>query len=173
MAEITLAKRGAPPLDDAQRTLIRSFLFDAIDGVDEANRKAWRRFWNFVLAAELGQVFSVETWFPRNGRFHRLHMAMEQAVFESQERFTQFAAFRDWLKIGAGFVDWVPGPRGGVIPIPRSISYRALDEEGMRAFHEATLVFLREPRPQKVLWPRLAERARADMVESLLTGFES
>jgi hypothetical protein len=122
---------------------------------------------------EIGEVFSVETWFPRRGPFHRRHMAMEQAVFQAQERISEFESFRTWTKIGAGFVDWLPGPGGGgVIPIPRSISYRALDEEGMREFHEACLRFWRGERAQKVLWPHLTPDRRAEMMETVLGGFE-
>lgn len=172
MAEILLAKFDAS-LSDQDREVLRRALFGVVDGVDERNRKAWRRFWNGALRKEVGECFSVRTWFPRNGRFHRLHFALEQAVFEAQERFTDFdSGFRPWLKIGAGHVRWLPGPRGGVIPVPLSISYAELDDEAMSEFHGKVIAFLREARPQKVLWPHLAPEKREAMMESILSEFD-
>lgn len=44
----------------------------------------------------------------------QLHMAIEQAVFDAQDRFSDFEMFRDWLKIGSAWVVWVPGPKAGL-----------------------------------------------------------
>ena len=62
---------------------------------------------------QIGEIFEITIKRIRHGKFHRKHMALEQAIFDAQERFTQFdPIFRDWLKVGAGFVEWHPGPRG-------------------------------------------------------------
>lgn len=173
MSEVLLSKQIPLALTEPERAVMRRVLFESVDGLDERSKKGWRRFWRMIVDAEPGEVFSVETWFPRRGPFHRRHMAMEQAVFQAQERISEFESFRTWTKIGAGFVDWLPGPGGGgVIPIPHSISYRALDEEGMREFHEACLRFWRGERAQKVLWPHLTPDRRAEMMETVLGGFE-
>ena len=172
MAEVTLVKQLPLALTDGENAIMRRVLFENVNGLSERDKKGWRRFWNAIVKAEPGQVFSIETWFPREGWFHRRHMKMEQEVFQSQERIKEFDHFRAWLKVGAGFVDWLPGPKGGVIPVPRSISYRALDEEGMRTFHDATVAFLREEHAQKVLWPHLNPQQRAEWMETLVGTFE-
>ena len=173
MSEVMLVKQMPLALSEADSAVMRRVLFEAVNGLDERSKKGWRRFWNMVVKAEPGQVFSIETWFPRVGKFHRLHMVMEQSVFGAQERIAEFESFRAWTKIGAGFVDWLPGPSGvGVIPIPRSIAFKNLDEEGMRAFHDACLAFWRGERAQAVLWPHLAPAQRSEMLETVLLEFD-
>lgn len=150
-----------------------ALLFGAIDGFTKEDRRAWRRFWKRVKGMEPGELATCEMVFPRSGKFHRLHMALEQTVFDSQERFIHFEQLRNWMKIGAGHVDWMPGPRGAVVPIPKSIAYSAMDDEEFKVFHNNLLAFLREPHAAKVLWPHLTEQARAEMVEALLADFEN
>ncbi len=159
-------------LSEAEGAVLRKVLFEAVNGLSKRDQKGWRRFWNMIVKAEPGEMFSVDTWFPRVGVFHRMHMLMEQRVFQAQERIAEFESFRAWLKVGAGFVDWIPGPKGAVMPIPRSIAYRKLDEEGMREFHEACLTFLKTAHAAKVLWPHLGPQAAADMMHSVLGEFE-
>lgn len=171
MSEVLLSKQIPLALTEPERAVMRRVLFESVDGLDERSKKGWRRFWRMIVDAEPGEVFSVETWFPRRGPFHRRHMAMEQAVFQAQERISEFESFRAWLKVGAGFVDWIPGPKGAVMPIPRSIAYRKLDEEGMREFHEACVTFLQTPHAAKVLWPHLVAQTQADMMHAALGEF--
>jgi hypothetical protein len=98
-------------------------------------------------------------------------MALEQAVFESQERFENFKAFRDWLKVGAGHCDWYPGPKGGVFPVPRTISYSKLEQGEMEEFHVNAVAFLRSEHAGRTLWRHLSSMARVEMIETILEGF--
>ena len=100
-------------------------------------------------------------------------MAIEQAVFDGQERFQQFDQFRNWLKIGAGHVDWVPGAKGGIVPLPKSISYAELEESDMREFHANVLAFLRGPHAAPYLWRHLSADRAAEMMETILSGFDA
>lgn len=171
MSEVTLVKQLPLDLTEAESAAMRKVLFEAIGGLNAQDKSAWNRFWAGIRRAEVGQIFAIETWFPRHGKFHRLHMRMEAAVFDAQERIATFDQFRVWLKIGAGFVDWLPGPKGGVVPIPRSISYRKADEETFQQFHADAIAFLRTPYAQKTLWPRLTYAQRAEMLEIAIAGF--
>ena len=171
MIEVTLVKQLPLALTDAESAVMRRVLFESVNGLSKGDQRGWRRFWNMVVKAEPGEMFSIDTWFPRVGKFHRLHMLMEQRVFQAQERISEFESFRAWLKVGAGFVDWIPGPKGAVMPIPRSIAYRKLDEEGMREFHEACVTFLQTPHAAKVLWPHLVPQTQADMMHAALGEF--
>lgn len=146
----------------------RKLLFGALDGFSETDRRAWRRFWKRVIAAQTGEVIHVEMKFPRNGRFHRYHMAMEKGLFDNQERFDNFDVFRDWIKINAGWVEWHPGLDGTLTPVPRSISYHNADEEEFRSYHDAVMAFLRNPEAEKLIWPHAAEGS----MQAFLEGFE-
>jgi len=172
MTDITLVKRTDLQLSDEQRATLRLALFEMIDGLGEADQKSWRRFWQWITRAGAGEIFSIETWAPRHGGFHRRHMVLESRVFQAQERIKTFEQFRTWVKIGSGFVDWMAGPRGGVVPVPRSISYRKCDEGTMRQFHEDAIAFLRSEHASRYLWPALTPEAADQAIETVLAEFD-
>lgn len=170
MAEIQLVRMPGVEITEAQRETIRHVLFGVIDGVGERNQRRWRRFWSRVLKLEPGEVQTIKTSLPRSGPFHRRHFAMEQAIFDAQERFEHLEQYMYWLKVGAGWVTWAAGPKGGVVPIPRSISYAHADEDEFREFHTAVVRFLRGPHAARYLWPHL--KCDADeMMDSILGEF--
>lgn len=171
MAEILLCKGDAVAISDEDKEAARRVIFGIIDGLGEVNRKAWRRFWHRLLKAELGEVFSIITHQQRLGWYHRKHMSLETKVFEAQERFENFEQFRNWIKIGAGHCDWMPGPKGAVVPIPKSISYAKLEQDAMEVFHANVIAFLRTPRACKVLWPKMPDDQRELALEAVLASY--
>jgi len=172
MADITLVKQEPTEIPEADRAAARRVLFGLVDGLGERGKKQWRRFVNGLMRLEPGEMVEIKTRKPRSGPFHRRHMLLETRVFEAQERFDQFdPGFRDWLKVGAGFVIWYPGPKGGVFPVPKSISYDQLEEDDMRQLHEDMVAFLRTPHAIKTLWPKLPAAQRSEAIESILQGF--
>ncbi|THJ32396.1 DUF1367 family protein [Lampropedia aestuarii] len=171
MAEIQLVRMPGVELSEADRLVMRRGIFEHIDGIGESNQKSWRRWWNRVLRLEPGEVMEVRTHQERLGWYHRKHMALEQAVFQAQERFDVFKGFRDWIKVGAGHCDWYPGPKGGVFPVPKTISYSKLEQADMERFHDEAVAFLRTAHAGKTLWPHLTPAARIDMIEVILRGF--
>ncbi len=172
MAEITLVRQEPMQITEADKDAARRVLFGMVDGLGEANRRKWRRFMSTLFRMEPGEMATIKTNKARSGPFHRRHMAMEQRVFEAQERFTDFdRGFRDWLKVGAGHCDWHPGPKGGVFPVPKSISYTEMEEGEMREFHDAAVEFLRTEHAGKTLWRHLSPVDRITMVETILQGF--
>lgn len=169
MSKITLTRtnQALPANLDAARAL----LFGALDGFNRDDKRSWRRFWKRLLNLEPGEMAVAEMVFPRSGPFHRRHMLIEQTVFDAQERFEDFEQFRYWLKVGAGWVTWAAGPKGGVVPIPKSISYREADEAQFQQYHEKVIAFLRGPHAAKYLWPHLKEFDHGVMIEGLLEPF--
>ena len=157
-------------LSDQEKAAATKALESAVRGIDDLHHKRWCRFIRRIFGMEHGEIAEVGTRVPRSGPFHRFHMAIEQAVFDAQDRFTDFGQFRNWLKIGAGHVTWVPGAKGGIVPLPNSISYSALEEDAMREFHEATLEFLRGAHAAPFLWRHLGDKSH-DMMRSILDGF--
>lgn len=162
----------AMPVIGTMVAAISDFLFGFIDGFTREDKRAWRRLWKRIKDMEAGEILRIEAVMPRSGPYHRRHMAIEQSVFDAQERFQQFEQFRVWLKVGAGWVDWCAGPKGGVVPIPRSISYAKADQEEFTRYHEAVMQFLRGEHAAVFLWKHLGIDGAADMMDTILIGFE-
>mgnify|MGYP001245885902 CR=1 FL=1 len=171
MPEITLVRQDHVDLTEQQRETLRTALFGMFDGLGEDDRKAWRRFWHGLMRLQIGEIASIDTWLSRHGGFHRRHMLLETSVFRAQERIASFEQFRVWLKVGSGFVDWMPGPKGGVVPVPRSISFRKCDEVAMRQFHDDAMAFLRTEHAIRYLWPHLPPARGAEMLQAVLGRF--
>jgi hypothetical protein len=159
-------------ITDAEREAATKVLEQGLRGVDEKNHKRWKTFLRHVFGLEHGEIAEIGTRIPRSGPFHRYHMAIEQAVFDGQEKFEHFEQFRNWVKVGSGFCDWVAGPKGGVIPCPKSISYAELEEGAMREFHHDMLAFFRGPHASPFLWKHLGPAKAAEMMETILDGFD-
>ena len=172
MSEITLVRQHPTAIPEADREAARRVLFGMVDGLGEKGRKSWRRFVNGLMRLEPGEMVEIRTHKDRIGWYHRKHMALEQCVFEHQEKFEEFESFRTWLKVGSGYVDWHPGPKGGVIPVPRSLSYAKLEQGEMEQVHEEMVRFLRTEHAGRTLWKHLTPAARIEMVEGILAGFE-
>lgn len=171
MSKITIMRTGIALPDGKALDGARDLLFKALDGFNRDDKKAWRRFWKRFFHLESGEMAVVEMVFPRSGPFHRRHMKIEQSVFDAQERFEDFEQFRYWLKVGAAWVTWAAGPKGGVVPIPKSISYAKADEEEFRKYHNQVIHFLRGPHASKYLWPHVSTQEAAGMMNSMLEGF--
>ena len=154
-------------IPEHEKAVIRRFLFDCLRGLDEKHHRRWMRLWGRFWKAEPGEVFHIESLVERSGPYHRMHMAVEQALFDRQDRFTNPTRFRDWLKTGAGFGTYaMVGERMRFVPA--TTKYEDCSDDEMREFHDSMLVFLRTPHAQRFLWRHLTPQQRSEMVESLL-----
>jgi len=171
MTDITLVRQHDVEIPETDREAARRVLFGIVDGLGERGKKQWRRFINGLMRLEPGEMVDIKTHKARSGKFHRRHMLIESRVFEAQEKFEHFEQFRNWLKVGAGFCDWMPGPKGAVIPVPRSIAFDKLEEDDMREVHENMMAFLRTERAINVLWPKTPSAQRDIAITSLLNEF--
>lgn len=172
MSKALILRDRSIELTDTEKEVATRVLQTGLRGVDGKNDKRWRRFLRHVFSLEHGEIAEIGTRIPRSGPFHRFHMSIEQAVFDAQERFASFEQFRNWLKIGAGHVEWVPGPKGGIVPLPKSISYAEIEEDEMREVHEAMMAFLRGPHAAPYLWKPLGPEKAAEMMQAILRGFD-
>jgi hypothetical protein len=157
---------------NAESDVAFKVLTKGLHGIDDKNQRRWVRFLKTVFGMEHGEIAEIGTRIPRSGPFHRFHMAMEQAVFNAQERFTDFDQFRNWIKIACGLVVWVPGAKGGIVPLPKSISYPEMEENEMREFHDAMLAFFHGEHAAPFLWKHLDSEEAGRMMESVLGQFE-
>lgn len=171
MTDITLVKQNPVEIPETDKDAARRVLFGIVDGLGDRGRKQWRRFINGLMRLEPGEMVEIKTHKARSGPFHRRHMAIETALYEAQERFEQFEQFRNWLKVGAGFCDWIPGPKGAVIPVPRSIAFDKLEDGDMRQVHEDMVTFVRTEHAGKTLWRHLPAERRLELIEGILREF--
>jgi hypothetical protein len=171
MTTINLVRQDAN-LTDQERSTFFGLLLRVLDGLGELHQKRMRRFFGWLLKLEPGEMATIDVAQPRSTPFHRFHMKLESSVFEAQERIKHFEQFRYWLKVGAGHVDWLMGPKGGVVPVPKSISYAKLPEAEFRDLHDECLKFLRSDHACKYLWPHLTQARANEMMESVLEGFD-
>lgn len=171
MSRVTIVKTGDMMPPEPVLAHVRNFLFGLFDGFRQDDKKGWRRIWKRLTNMEAGETAVVEFVVPRSSPYHRRHMAIISAVFDSQERFEDFDQFWIWLKVGAGWVDWCAGPKGGVVPIPRSVSYAKADQHEFEQYHGKVMAFLRGEHAAPFLWRHLGNDAHW-MMDSILSGFE-
>lgn len=143
-----------------------------IDGFGEKDRKAWARFVKKMKALEPGELIKVSSWFPRNGKFHRLHFGMLGQLFDQQEQFDDADKLREWLQIGAGYATFLPGPTGKMVAIADSIAFDKMDDEQFAEHHEKVKAFMRSEHCQRFLWPHLSAQEQMGLVDGLLSEFE-
>jgi len=174
MSEVMLVKQASlDGFSEAELAAVRRFLFQVVDGHGKQGRSVWRRLWARITRAEVGELFRLGVKQDRSGPYHRRTMAILQAVFDAQERFTDFDQFVNWIKIGAAWVDWVPGAKGGIVPLPKSISYREADQDAFMEFTAGAIAFLRGEHAAPYLWKHLNPTQAGLMVHEILAEFDA
>lgn len=162
--------RQLPP---AEVDVIRRFLFDHIRGMDRTSEQRWRRLWGIVWNAGEGEGIELLHKEGRGGPFHRRHRAILQRLFDAQERFRNVDRLHDYLKYGAGFVEWTEGRQPGLAwPKPRSTAFDKCSEDEMREFHAAAVEFLHTERAQRFLWRHIKAKDRQAMLDAVLANPE-
>ena len=170
MSKVTLIRTADQMPPEIVLDGVRRFLFGLFDGWNQADKRGWRKIWKRLMSLEPGEFAVIEFVIPRSAPFHRRHFAIISAVFDAQERFDDFDAYRAWLAVGAGWVTWCAGPKGGVVPIPKSISYARADQAEFEDYHAKVMAFLRGPHAPVFLWKHLGNDAHWRM-DSLLSEF--
>jgi len=170
MSRVTIIRTSDLPPAESMLEQVRRFLFGLFDGWSRTDKQGWRKIWKRLMDLEPGEFAVIEFVIPRSSPYHRRHFAILNAVFDAQERFTDFDMFRDWLKIGAAWVVWVPGAKGGIVPLPKSISYAKADQTEFEDFHKKVIDFLRGQHAAPYLWKHLGNDAHW-MMDTILSEF--
>lgn len=152
--------------------VVSFFLFKCFTGFMTDDTKRWHHYWKRMIELEDGEMVEFEITHPRHSMFHRRHMKIERNVFNAQDKFTDFEVFRDWTKVGAAWVIWCAGPTGGVVPIPKSVSYKKADEAQFRTYHAQVIEFYRGPHASIFLWKHLGVAGSAQMMDAVLKEFD-
>ena len=142
------------------------------EGLGEKDRLAYAKLRKRQVEMEPGEMLSMSVWADRSLPMHRFHFAMLTAFFDAQEQFSDSDQFRYWVEVGAGHCEFVPGPKGRMVAIAKSIAWHKLDEAEFEIHHRKTIEFFRSEHFRRFLWPHLPEQQTYDTVEIILGSFE-
>lgn len=141
-------------------------------GFGEKGARAWARFQKMMARLQVGETLQFQWWEPRSPEFHRRFFARLNALHERQEQFEDVDALRAWLTVGAGECDLVPGPRGHMVALPRSIKWHKLDDTDFAELVRKIDDFLWSDRARGWLWGHLTDEQTYDILEQLRLEFE-
>lgn len=141
-------------------------------GFGEKGARAWAKFNSRVRAMAVGETLAFEWFEPRSVSHHRLFFGKLGMLMDLQEQFDDDDKLRKWLIVGAGYCDFVPGPRGKMVALPQSIAWHKLDEADFSDLHAKIDAFLWTDHARRFLWPHLSEAESYSMIESLMQEFE-
>ena len=181
MPLITLVRTDIPMPTENELVFARKLLFDCFKGVTERDNKRWWRFWGIAIGKEAGEMFDLETVFPRNPKFHRKMFALLTVGFDCWEpERTKYAyagrpieknfeRFREQVLILAGHFDQVFSLRGDKMElVAKSMSYAAMDDAEFEALYSAVIdVLLKE------VCVRYAGRAELEAIAEQVMRFAS
>lgn len=142
-------------------------------GMGEKGRRAWDKFRKLVEGLAVGETLKFSYCLPRSPKHHRYLFKKLTGLFERQELFADFDRLLDWLKVGAGHCDLLPGPAGIPVAIPLSINWEKLEEQGFIEFHRALNDFLWRLDAQASLWPHLDVDRRYQCIEVWHRDFQT
>jgi hypothetical protein len=101
---------------------------------------AYRKFRRRLETMRAGQYIRLESSSPRNGKHHRLFMALVHLVTENSERYPTIPQALVAIKLAAAYFDPHVDPRTGeIIPVVHSISYDAMEQDAFDKFYSAAL----------------------------------
>lgn len=140
-------------------------------GIGDAGERAYARWRKAVEALQPGETLRFQWWMPRSQAHHRLWFAKLSALHSMQEQFEDVDKLRQWLTVGAGYCDFVPGPKGRMVALPQSIAWHRLDESDFAELHAKVDQFLWTDGARRFLWPHLSDQQSYEMVETLMQEF--
>lgn len=144
-----------------------------LEGFGEKGRRAYLKFRKMVEEMAVGETLQFSFRMPRSPQHHRYLFAKLTGLFERQEQFADFDRLMEWVKVGSGHCDLLPGPNGALVAIPKSINWETLDEVGFTEFSRAMSDFLWTPYAQAALWPHLNANQRYQCIERWHRDFET
>ncbi len=82
----------------------------------------------YLKRFKIGSTFKAEVKMKRNGKHHRLGMALLQTVFNNQDRYDTFDSFMIEVKILTGYTDTHISLNGSISFKVKSIAFDQMDE---------------------------------------------
>tara|TARA_R110000851_G_scaffold53458_1_gene126848 strand:- start:357 stop:779 length:423 start_codon:yes stop_codon:yes gene_type:complete len=87
----------------------------------------------------LAEDVQVEIKRPRNLRHHRKFWKLIDVIFPEQTAYATKEDLADALKVGVGHCDIVPAPNGKPFTRPKSIAFKAMDQQGFDEFYDRVI----------------------------------
>lgn len=144
-----------------------------LQGFGAKGGRSYAKWQRTVREMEIGETLQFSWRKPRSLKFHRMFFGMLGQLFDRQEQFADVDQLRAWLCVGAGFCEFVPGPKGRMVALPKSIAWVSMDDNEFRELVIAVWQFIRTEHAQRFLWPHLEPVQTELTVEELLIGWES
>src|SRR3990167_11307330 len=87
-----------------------------------------------------GEIVSVEISRPRNVQFHRKYFAMLKIVLDNQNHYKSIDDLLDVCKLAVGHYRTIE-TKHGLVKIPSSISFAAMDAAGFQVFYDKAVTW--------------------------------
>lgn len=146
MTKFTILRTNMALPDETGLAGARALLFQALDGLGDDARKAWRKLWGRVVKMDPGEIIQVEMVFSRNPQFHRKFFALLNLGFDAWEPSLQhngqpvaknFDQFREDVIILAGFYDQTWNLDGVMTVRAKSMSFASMDDAQFERLYSA------------------------------------
>ena len=79
---------------------------------------------------------------PRNIQFHRKYFALLGTARDLADTEYNAEQFRAYVTVGAGYCEFITDSDGGVVAIPKSVSFAAMSEDEFERLYQDTLNFI-------------------------------
>ncbi len=139
-------------------------------GLGAKNHASLVKFRCMLQEAAPGEIFTFSYRCPRSPQHHKWFFSRLDVLLGMQESFADTEHLLVFLKVGVGFVDFLPGMDGQLVAVPKSIAWHLLDEREFTEVRMAMQTFLWTPQAQAALWPQLTPDQRYSMVDQWSKG---
>ena len=140
---------------------------NGLRGSTPTDHEAWEKFKRKLKTMKPGTWLRFDWSRPRNGPHHRKLMALLSLVSENSEVYDTTEKALIAVKLAAGYFDPAIDPRTGeIIPIPKSISFDAMDQDEFDIFYEAALQGVVE-----VILPTMTRETAGELLEMVVSGW--
>lgn len=137
-----------------------------LSGFGDKGGRAWNRFRAMVDRMTVGETLAFSFWEPRSPQFHKRFFAKLHRLFDMQEQFDDVDTLRAWMTVGAGECSFVPGPKGRMVALPKSIKWHRMDDAEFGELVSRIDTFMWTPHARAFLWPHLSDAESAQMVQA-------
>ncbi len=137
-------------------------------GLDAKAERAYAKFKAVVSRLMPGETLAFSYRLPRNPKHHAFFFKKLSILLERQEVVHDLDKLREWLIVGAGFVDFYFGADGQMHAKPKSMDFDSMDEAEFAELHRAVDEFLYTEAAQAFLWPQLNQQQRWNCIQSFM-----
>ena len=136
-------------------------------GSTPTDHEAWEKFKRKLKTMKPGTWLRMDWSRPRNGPHHRKLMALLSLVAENSEVYNTTEKALIAVKLAAGYFEPAIDPRTGeIIPIPKSISFDAMDQDTFDVFYSAAIDGVLQ-----VILPTMSRETAEQLLDMVIEGW--